>query len=352
MFRAYGLYSYIQKNRLKSILLLASFVLLLQAVLYSFSLLFEAWNGGDVPEIMGRAWERMAVVGPFGLLGALVWFIIAYFAHDRMIAFATGSKPVTREEAFKVYNALENLCISRGIPMPRLRIIETAAANAFASGLKQRDYSVTVTRGLIEHLDDGELEAVLAHELTHIRNRDTQMMVIAVIFAGFFAFVADVMIRSVDFPFGRGPRFPATSRSRDRDRNATAIIVVIIIAIAIIAISWGLSIVIRFAISRTREFMADAGAVDLTKNPDAMISALRKIAGHAAIPDMPSRMHAFFIQTPALRPESGLFSTHPPIEQRIAALVRYGGGQDVVDHAQAAQHLHSPAKGPLKDVQP
>src|SRR5436309_15376256 len=98
MFRAYGLYSYIQKNRLKSMLLLAFFVLLLQAVLSSFSLVIEAWNGGDVPEIMERAWERMATVAPLGLLGALIWFAIAYFAQGRMIAFATGSKPVTREE--------------------------------------------------------------------------------------------------------------------------------------------------------------------------------------------------------------------------------------------------------------
>src|SRR6187549_3704607 len=103
MFRAYGLYSYIQKNRLKSIFLLLSFVLLLQAVLYSISLLLEAMNGGDVAEIMTRAWERMATVAPFGMLGALIWFVIAYFAQGRMIAAATGSKSVTREEAFKLY---------------------------------------------------------------------------------------------------------------------------------------------------------------------------------------------------------------------------------------------------------
>src|SRR5205085_2678862 len=267
MFKAYGLYSYIQKNRLKSILLLGSFVLLLQAVLYSFSLVIEAWNGGDVPEIMARAWQRMATVAPLGILGALIWFTLAYFAQGRMIAFATGSKPVTREEAFKLYNTLENLCISRGIAMPKLRIIETEAANAFASGLKGRDYAVTVTRGLVDLLEDAELEAVLGHELTHIRNRDAQMMVIAVIFAGIFAFIADVTIRNFDFPFGLGPRYPATSRSRDRDRNGAAILIVILIAIAIIAISWGLSILIRLAISRSREFMADAGSVDLTKNP-------------------------------------------------------------------------------------
>jgi heat shock protein HtpX len=334
MFRAYGLYSYIQKNRLKSIFLLASFVLLLQAVLYSISLLLEVMNGGDVAEIMARAWYRMATVAPLGMLGALIWFAIAYFAHGRMIASATGSKPVTREEAFKLYNVLENLCISRGIPMPKLRIIETEAANAFASGLKERDYSVTVTRGLLNLLDDPELEAVLGHELTHIRNRDTQMMVIAVIFAGIFAFVADLTFRSLDFPFGRGPRYPATSRSRRRDKDGGAIIIVILIAIAIIAISWGFSILIRFAISRSREFMADAGSVDLTKNPDAMISALRKIEGHAAIVDMPSRMHAFFIQSPAVRPVSGLFATHPPVEARVAALIKYAGGQDLASIAQ------------------
>ena len=184
---------------------------------------------------------------------------------------------------------------------------------------------------------------MLAHELTHIRNRDTQLLVIAVIFAGIFAFFGDISFRSLDFPFGWGPRSPSSSRRSDSDdRSGAAVIIVVLIALAIIAISWGLSVIIRLALSRSREYMADAGAVELTKDPDAMISALRKISGHAAIPDMPSRMHAFFIHTPALSAVPGLFATHPPIEDRIAAIVRFGGGRDALSAGMAAQGITPP----------
>jgi heat shock protein HtpX len=334
MFKAYGLASHIAGNRLKSLFLLASFVLLLQALLYSFSLIRQAlvFGGGDAGEIMARAWSDMAFWSPLGIIGAGVWFLIAWSLHGSMIAFATGSRQVTREHAPALYNALENLCISRGIPMPKLAIIETAALNAFASGLRQGDYQVTVTRGLLDTLDKRELEAVLGHELTHIRNRDAQMMVIAVIFAGIFAFVGDVTFRNLDFPFGRSPSAPSSSRSSSGDRDgkgAAAVVIVILIALAIIAISWGVSILIRLAFSRAREFMADAGSIELTKDPDAMISALRKISGHASIADMPSRMHAFFIETPAVRRSSAMFETHPPLEDRIDALVRFASGRDI-----------------------
>ena len=135
MFQAYGLASHIAANRRKSVFLLASFVLLLQAILYSFSLIFVALarGGSDVGDIMARAWDNMAVFAPFGLLGAAVWFSIAWFAHGSMTAFATGAKPATRETAPAFYNALETLCISRGIAVPQIGIIETSALNAFAS---------------------------------------------------------------------------------------------------------------------------------------------------------------------------------------------------------------------------
>ena len=136
--------------------------------------------------------------------------------------------------------------------------------------------------------------------------------------------------RGLDFPFGRSPYAPSSSRSSGGDKKGgAAVIVVIVIALAIIAISWGASILIKLAISRSREFMADAGSVELTKDPDAMISALRKIEGHAAIEDMPSRMQAFFIETPAMREVSSVFATHPPIAARIDALVRFAAGRDL-----------------------
>jgi heat shock protein HtpX len=328
MFRAYGLYSHIRRNRLKSVFLLLSFALLIHAVLFSLLLIFEAVGyGGSAEEIWDAAVQRMRVAWPIGILACAVWFLIAFAFHQKMIDFATRARGVERRAEPRLYNALENLCIARGIAMPKLKIIETPATNAFAAGLRKGNYSIAVTRGLLDGLPDRELDAVLAHELTHIRNRDTQMMVIAVIFAGIIAFLGDITFRSLDFPFGYSPtRHPRSNR--DRGGSGAAALIIMLIALAVIAISWGVSVLIRFALSRTREFLADAGAAELTQDPDAMISALRRIEATAAIEAMPSRMHAFFIESPAVKPGRGWFATHPPVEERVQALVAFAGGID------------------------
>jgi heat shock protein HtpX len=342
MYKAFGLYTYIQKNRMKSVFLLASFVLLIHAVLFSLVLIFEAVSyEGTAEEIFEAAVDDIRYAWPAGIIVAGLWFVIAFLFHQKMIDFATRAQGIERRQEPKVYNTLENLCISRGISMPKLKIIESEGLNAFASGIRQGNYSVAVTRGLVEALSERELECVLAHELTHIRNRDTQMMVIAVIFAGIIAFIADIMFRRLDFPFGYSPQ-PARSQGRtERRGDGRGAVIIILIAIAVIAISWGVSVLIRFAISRSREFLADAGAVELTKEPDAMISALRRIEARAAIPDMPSRMHAFFIESPALNPGSGWFANHPSVDERVAALVEFAGGADLADRPLATQ-----SKGP------
>ena len=332
MFRAYGLYTHIQKNRLKSLLLLFSFVLLIHAVMFSLVLIFEALSyGGTVAEIVETAVDDIRYAWPLGLIVAGFWFVIAFFFHQHMIDFATRAKGIERRDEPDLYNALENLCISRGIPMPKLKIIELDQLNAFASGIRQGNYSVAVTRGLIREMSPPELESVLAHELTHIRNKDTQMMVIAVIFAGIIAFIGDIMFRRIDFPFGYSPHPGRSQRhSSERRSEGGGAVIIILIALAVIAISWGVSVLIRFAISRSREFLADAGSVELTKQPDAMISALRRIEAKAAIPDMPSRMHAFFIESPALTPQRGWFATHPSVDERVAALIEFAGGTNGV----------------------
>lgn len=342
MYGAYGLYSHIQKNRMKSIFLLASFVVLIHAVLFSLVLLVEVSYGGTAQQIFDAAIENMRYAWPAGVIAAAVWFAIAFLFHQRMIDYATRAKGIERRQEPELYNALENLCISRGIPMPRLKVIETDALNAFAAGIRQGNYSVAVTRGLINGLSASELECVLAHELTHIRNKDTQMMVIAVIFAGIIAFIGDIVFRRLDFPFGYSPQ-PGRSqrRSERRSEGSAGVVVIIIIALAVVAISWGVSVLIRFAISRAREILADAGAVELTKNPDAMIAALRRIERQAAIADVPSRMHAFFIESPALNPQRGWLSTHPSVDERVAALVQFAGGVDLANAPLAVQR-----KGP------
>ena len=328
MFKAYGLYSHIQANRLRSAFLLAGFVALLLALMFSFALFYAAFTTPDAPfdYILAQALDDLRRGWLLGVGAAGAWFVIAYLFHQRMIDFATGATDVARAEAPRLYNLLENLCISRGVPIPALQIVESDALNAYASGLHEGQYRIAVTRGLLTELTDAEIEAVLAHELTHIRNRDVQLMVIAVIFAGIFAFVADLTIRRWDFPFGFSPHRTST---REDDRRESGAGLAILIALLIIVLSWGASVLIRFAISRSREYLADAGSVELTKNPDAMISALRKIEAHGAIPTMPSRMHAFFIESPALSPESGWLASHPSVDERVRALMEYAGGHDV-----------------------
>lgn len=354
MFRAYGLYGHIQANRLRSALLLAGFAVLLQALLFSLLLIWSAFLGGTFDEIVAGAARQFARLWPLAMAGALIWFAIAYFVHGSLISLATGAKSVTRTQAPKLYNVLENLCISRGLPMPALQIIDTPALNAYAAGLHEGQYVVAVTRGLVDTLEDDELEAVLAHELTHIRNRDTQLMVIAIIFAGIFAFFGDLVIRGWDFPYGWAPRpkregpwgastdsSSGWSSSGDRDdkrssgQGSGAAILAIVIAVAIILITWGVSTLIRLALSRSREYLADAGSAELTKNPDALIHALRKIEANARF-DVPSRMEAFFIENPVAERVSGLFSTHPAIADRVEALERFAGALEPRSQAPSA----------------
>lgn len=327
MMRAFGLQTHIRANRLRSLLLLSAFLVLVCALTFSLTLLFEAWLGGPSVDVMvQRALSNLPAVLPWSFGATAIWFLIAWAFHQKMIANLTGARDLAPADSPRLHHMLETLCISRGLVTPRLMIIETPALNAYASGLGDSDATVTVTRGLVEALDDVEMEAVLAHELTHLRNRDAQLLVVAIIFTGIFSFFGDLAFRSLDFPLGRLPR---SNRNDRESKSSGAAIVVILIALALVALSWGLAVMTRFAISRTREYMADAGAVDLTKNPDAMISALRKIEGRATIPDMPSRMSAFFIDNPMIVKANDLAATHPSIDDRVAALVQFAGGRDI-----------------------
>ena len=194
------------------------------------------------------------------------------FLSQSIIDAVTGGHDVTRKEQPQLYNLLENLCISRGIPMPKLKVIDTDAINAFATGLNRRQHAITVTTGLMNGLNDREMEAVLGHELTHIRNGDVQLMVVAVIIAGVVGFVAELSFRII---FKGGGWRSSRSSSRDSDsKGGGGAVIAVILAMVLIALSWFLSQVIRMALSRSRELMADAGSVELTKDPDAMISAV------------------------------------------------------------------------------
>lgn len=333
---AYGLQTHIWNNNWKTVLLMAGFPVLLLLLTYALFLLFAGFAGmsvGNDPVAGYFIWagEALAQAWPFAIAGAILWFGIAYAFYQNIIDAATGAKKVERIAEPKLYNLLENLCISRGITMPALRIMETDALNAFATGLHKGQYSITVTRGLMNSLNDEELEAVLAHELTHIRNADVRLLVIAVIFVGIFSFVGELGFRSLRFGSVGGSSSRRSSGGRDSGGGA---IIAILVALVIIAIAYALAIVIRFALSRRREYLADAGAVELTKNPDAMISALQKISGNSVVASAPSEVREMFIENPH-SDFASIFATHPPIEKRIEALAKFAGGRVAASEAAA-----------------
>jgi heat shock protein HtpX len=338
---AYGLQTHIWSNNWKTVLLMAGFPVLLLLLMYALFLLFAGLSGtyyGNDPMTGYFIWAGDALAGawPFAIAGALLWFGIAYVFYQNIIDAATGAKKVERIAEPKLYNLLENLCISRGLTMPALRIMETDALNAFATGLHKGQYSITVTRGLMNTLSDEELEAVLAHELTHIRNADVRLLIIAVIFVGIFSFVGQMAFRSMRFGAMGGGSSRRSGSSRDSGGGA---LIAIIVALVIIGIAYALAIVIRFALSRRREYLADAGAVELTKNPDAMVTALQKISGNSVVTSAPSEVREMFIENPH-SDFASIFATHPPIAKRIEALAKFAGGRVPMPQAPA------PAAGP------
>src|SRR5215213_4927744 len=279
--------------------------------------------------LIRKALQDLIWAAPIATVATAAWIVIAYFFNQSLIDAVTGSQEVTRKEQTRLYNILENLCISRGITMPKLKVTDDSALNAFASGLNARQYSITVTSGLLDHLDDKEVEAVLGHELTHIRNGDVRMLVIAVIIAGVVGFFAELLFRMFfqgSWRWGSsGSSSRSSSSSSDRGKGGAGL--AIVIAIVLVVAAWLLSTAIRFALSRRREYLADAGAVELTKNPDAMIMALRKIESRGELEGATSAVMEMCVDNPREGIED-LFATHPPVDKRVNALVRFAGGHD------------------------
>ena len=289
------------------------------AFCYLLHLLAMNDDGLTGAELLGYSTGMFIHLAPYVLGGVLIWFIIAYFANTSIINSATGSEPLSRMENKRVYNLVENLCMSQGMKMPKINIINDDSLNAFASGINERTYTVSLSRGIIDKLNDQELEAVIAHELSHIRNKDVRLMIVSIVFVGIFAMLAQMAMRSV--------YYSSMSRRRD-EKNNTAIIIVLVMVVA--AIGYFFSMLMRFAISRKREYLADAGAAEMTKNPLALASALRKISADPDIEAVKREDVAqLFIQHPgqqaksALNGLSGLFATHPPIEKRIQVLEQF-----------------------------
>lgn len=313
-----GIQGQIRRNNFRSTLLLLGFPLLILGVVWVF-FYFANYTPEGPPDTSTVHSYFLSTI-PGVVIAVLIWFLIAWFSHSYMIRRATGSRPLDRKENKRVYNLVENLCISRGMKMPKVNIIQDSALNAFASGINEKTYTVTLTEGIIRELNDEELEGVIAHELMHIRNRDVRLLIISIIFVGIFSFVAQIAFRNLLY----GGMYGGRTRRRQQDNR------LLIIAIIIAFIAYLLSITFRFAISRNREYMADSGAAEMTKNPRALASALRKISGNHKVKTVksPDVAEMFIENTPdrssgLMASITGLFATHPPIEKRIQILEQF-----------------------------
>lgn len=316
---AFGLYTHIRANRWRSAALLVGLFAQVEVIAFAITLTVHAQDAAvPVAEIMARAAADQWIVAPIAGGVAVAWIAIAFCYNQSLINSVVRGDDAGGEDRPRLLRILETLCISRGLVTPRLRVIDSAALNAFASGLNAKQYTITLTKGLVDALDDREIEAVLAHELTHVRNEDVRLMVIAGVIANIIAFAAETMFRSMSRPK------PTTSDDRSRSGGNG---LVIVLAAGLVALAWITSQIIRLALSRSREYLADAGAVELTKNPDSMISALRKIDGRGDIKAANSAIMEMCLDNPR-HGFTNLFGTHPSIDDRIDRLVRFAGGRD------------------------
>lgn len=308
---AIGLKSHIWDNNLRSVAMLALYPLVMLAMLWAAGLTVGVLGGTPGSDPAQRANDIVLQYWPILAMVVTIWFTVAWFFHAAMIRMVSRAHPVTRADEPALYNMLENLCISRGMVMPRLEIIESHARNAFASGINDKTYAITMTRGLLQSLQPDEVEGVMAHELTHIINRDVRLLMVCIIFTGMIGFAAQIMWSHLRYNLW----MPRSTNGNGRRNNPFVLYFAIL---AILVIGYIASMLARFGLSRAREYMADAGAVELTRNPEAMMRALMRISGRDRIPGSTDDIALMCIENSA--PFMGLFATHPPIESRIKAL--------------------------------
>ena len=318
-----GIQTQKRRNNIRSTMMLILFpcvVLLLTWVFFLISQSFLFIDEYDTAYREANFTEATFLflnVVPWVIGICLVWFLIAYFSNTAIINASTGSKPLERRDNKRVYNLVENLCMATNMDMPKINVIEDSSLNAFASGLNRKNFTVTLSRGIINRLNDEELEAVIAHELTHIRNNDVKVLIISIVFVGIFSFLTQILFRAL-----LHGRFKVKSKNNKSSGNG--IIVILLLALVLAAIGYFVTILMRFAISRNREYMADAGSAEMTKRPWALASALRKISADPYIEAVKQNDVAqLFIDNPLKKGASfinEIFATHPPINKRIQVL--------------------------------
>ena len=330
-----GMHSLIQRNNTLSVLLLLGFPAILLGAVWLFMAAMNYFSNTSGYDEYGYAqnfldaeqvnYSFMQVL-PWVVGAVAVWFAIAYFSNTSMIRHAVKAQPLLRRDNPRVYNIVENLTMACGMPMPQVNIVDDPQLNAFASGIDEKTYTVTVTTGLLDRLDDDELAGVIGHELTHIRNKDTRLLITSIVFVGIISTVMTLLVRMLWNTFLWG----GNRRSSNEKGNGLNVAVVMLIGVVCAAIAYLFTLLTRFAISRKREFMADAGGAELCGNSLALASALRKISGDPGLDvgrDDIAQMYIIHPQALSGGSISGffskLFSTHPSTEERIRLLEQY-----------------------------
>ena len=295
------LYTQVASNRAKTIFYLLVYVSLLLLVGLAASWYFDSYS----------------ILFLAGIISIVQGFV-SYWFSDKVALAVSQAKPMERNQYPEVHKLMENLVITAGLPMPKLYLIDDSAMNAFATGRDARHAAIAVTTGLIERLDKNELEGVLAHELSHVGNEDIRLMSMVMVMAGLIALISDIITRTMFWGGGR-------HRDDNEGNSSNGIFLLIGLALAILAPI--AATLIQLAISRKREFLADANAVLLTRYPEGMINALQKIGGDEEPLEAANKATAHMYFSSPLYPGAvaNLFSTHPPIEQRIEALQKGTG---------------------------
>lgn len=303
------------ENRRNTMVLLAVLTALASGIGYLVGALLETESAGALPSV-----SQVGIAGA-GLMAAISvgWSAISLAVGDRMMLAMAGAKVIEKQDAPQLYNVVEEISIAAGVPMPRVMVLETDALNAFATGNKVGNGTIAVTRGLLNSLNRDELQGVVAHEMAHLRNLDTRYMVVVGVTVGLIALVCDMALRTLNW-----------GRMRSDDRKGSSgggILIVVLLVVAILAPLAAKAV--QMAVSRQREYLADATSVQFTRNPNGLISALGKLAEKAApFPGVSRATQHLFIVNPINQFTSrtpALLATHPDIEDRIARLRNLGG---------------------------
>lgn len=294
-----SIHSQIQGNVTKTYLIMSAFVVFVVIVAYILGV------------TLGHGTDLMWMAVLFSVFSSF----ISYYWGDRIVLAMSHARPADRKRDFDFFTVAENLAIAAGLPKPKLYVIDDTAMNAFATGRDPAHAVVCATTGLLTKLERRELEGVIAHELSHIKNFDTRLMAVVAVLVGTVAFLADMFLRNLWW---------GGHRDRDEDRGAGQIMLVVGIVLAIITPI--VATLIQLAVSRRREFLADASAADLTRYPEGLARALEKLSGDKEVLEAATNATAhLYVVNPFKGKQfsawfSGLFNTHPPIAERIKTL--------------------------------